>query len=402
MWKMWRPRTRLPAVLLLLGPALAQQQPAGTSGDSTTPDSVTGASTQGTAQRRQSTGYSRDPRPVYLYGRVMADGGAPPGESAAIESACDGTTRIEGYTDSKGRFSFGLGDRNSAVTQDASVGPGSGIARGSASGSSAGNANPGGRRLDGCELRASLPGYESETITLAGRLPEQSDVGVIFLHRLGPSEGVTVSMTSLAAPKDAQRAFRKGREALAKGKPEDARKSIEKATSIYPRYATAWFELGRLQLAQHETPAARASFEAAIRAESTFLAPYVALATLQVAAHEWPLLEETTARAIAIDPYRSPQMYFYNAVAKYFQQDLDGAEKSVREAERLDRERDIVRAWELLGSILAARRDFAGAAEQFRTYLALVPHAADATEIRARLGRLDRLSARVSAQTPTR
>jgi tetratricopeptide (TPR) repeat protein len=328
----------------------------------------------------------------------MADG-APPGETAAIESVCNGTHRTEGYTDSKGRFSFRLGEGNNGVAQDASAGTGFGIPGASSSGAAGGGVNAGGRRPDGCELRARLPGYESETITLAGRLSEQSDVGVIFLHRLGPVDGVTVSLTSLAAPKDAQKALQKGREALAKGKREDARKSLEKATRIYPKYAVAWFELGKLEIVQRDGPAARVSFEAAIRADARFLPPYMALAVIQGTAKEWPQLEETTALAIALDPYGSPRMNFYNAVAKYSQHDLDGAEKSARETERLDRNRDIVGAWELLGSILAARRDFAGAAEQYRTYLALMPYASNATEIRAQLDRLERLSARASAQT---
>ena len=55
-------------------------------------------------------------------------------------------------------------------------------------------------------------------------------------------------------------------------------------------------------------------------------------------------------------------------------------------------------AWELLGVILAARRDFAGAAEQYRTYLALAPQASNATDIRARLDRMEKLSAAASAQ----
>jgi Flp pilus assembly protein TadD len=92
-------------------------------------------------------------------------------------------------------------------------------------------------------------------------------------------------------------------------------------------------------------------------------------------------------------------MYFYNAVARYSQHDLEGAEKNAREAERLDKNRSIVGVWRLLGSILVIRRDFAGAAEQFRTYLALVPHASNAAEIRAQLDRMEMLSARSSAQT---
>jgi hypothetical protein len=159
----------------------------------------------------------------------MVDGLSPHGELAAIESVCNGTTRTEGYTDGKGRFSFRLGEANNGIAQDASAGNG-GLSRLSPTGlggSSGGLAIAGARAMNGCELRASLPGYESETIVLAGRFSDQSDIGVIFLHRLGSAEGLLVSATSLAAPKDAQKDFQKGREELAKGKPDDARKSLE-------------------------------------------------------------------------------------------------------------------------------------------------------------------------------
>jgi tetratricopeptide (TPR) repeat protein len=392
MWKLWRVRAGLPA-LLALGPALAQQDPGVISGGTTTTNSGGSTSTQAAVPR------PRVSQPIYLYGKVMVDGVGPPGDLAAIQSACNGTYRTEGYTDSKGRFSFRLGDGNGS-TQDASAG--GDMARLSIAGPLGGLAATAERRLDGCELRARLPGYDSETVSLAGRTPDQSDVGVIFLHRVTPAEGLMVSMTSLAAPKDAQKALQKSRQALAKGKPEDARKSLERATGAYPGYAEAWFELGRLQVAQNDPPAARASFEAAIRADRKFLLPYVGLAVLQGASQEWPQVQETTARALALDPYGFPGMHFYNALAKYRQNDLEGAEKSVREAERLDKNRDIVSAWELLGVILATRRDFAGAAEQYRTYLALAPRASNAADIRARLDRMETLSATASAEATSK
>jgi tetratricopeptide (TPR) repeat protein len=408
MWQLWRTRTCLLAALLFLAPALAQQQPATTSSNSTTTDNAGSTSTQTTTPTwRPPSELLSDSRLVYLYGQVMVDGVAPPSDSVAIESVCNGIARTEAHTDNKGRFSFRVGEGDTA--QDASAAPAgtSHLSPLGTTGLSGGNAGTSpdrrlatnvGRRLEGCELRAKLAGYESETIKLTGRGPDASDIGVILLRRLGSAEPVLVSTTSLAAPKDAQKALRKGREDLAKGKQADARKSLEKAVRIYPKYAVAWLELGRLQLVQREAPAARASFEAAIGADAIFLPPYLALAVIEGAAQEWPRLQETTARAIALDPYGSPRMYFYNALAKYYQQDLEGAEKAAREAERLDKKRDIVGAWELLGSILAARRDFAGAAEQFRTYLALAPQASDATGIRARLDRMDELSASASGQ----
>src|SRR5205823_1334800 len=46
------------------------------------------------------------------------------------------------------------------------------------------------QELMGCEIRASLPGFLSDTISLAGRqLSDNSSVGTIVLHRIGRVEG---------------------------------------------------------------------------------------------------------------------------------------------------------------------------------------------------------------------
>src|SRR5579859_4123467 len=112
-------------------------------------------------------------RPSYLSGRVTMDDGTAPPEPVVIERVCNGAPRAEGYTDSKGRFSFQLG-QSPAMTQDASyddMGT-NGVqtnaparrttaAMGNApvGGATRGNA---GQSLVGCELRASLPGFRSE------------------------------------------------------------------------------------------------------------------------------------------------------------------------------------------------------------------------------------------------
>src|SRR5438445_8745437 len=58
-------------------------------------------------------------RPIFLSGKVMVDDGTP-GDQAVIERVCNGNPRAEGYADSKGRFSFQLG-QNQGVMQDASM-----------------------------------------------------------------------------------------------------------------------------------------------------------------------------------------------------------------------------------------------------------------------------------------
>src|SRR5215472_9782714 len=59
-------------------------------------------------------------RPIFLSGKVMLDDGTPPSEPVTIERVCNGNPHAEAYTDSKGRFSFQLG-QSQGVLQDASM-----------------------------------------------------------------------------------------------------------------------------------------------------------------------------------------------------------------------------------------------------------------------------------------
>jgi tetratricopeptide (TPR) repeat protein len=252
-------------------------------------------------------------------------------------------------------------------------------------------------RVRSCEVQARLPGYRSDVINLAGRDPmDHPDIGLILLHRLGgPVEGILVSATSLAAPKAARKAFEKGQQTLRDNKPEDARKNFEKA---YPDYAAAWCELGKLQASQRQLDQARQSFEAAIRADSKFLEPYLRLSTLLAASQQWDQLAATTGKALKLDPYDYPQAYFYNAVASYYKNDLETAEKSAREAQKLDTRKQFPKSWALLAMILANRHDYAGAAQQMGDYLKIAPQAPDAAAARADLAQYERLAADAPAQ----
>ena len=76
------------------------------------------------------------------------------------------------------------------------------------------------RDLMGCELRATLAGFRSDIVSLNGRRAmDNPDVGVIILHRMANVEGFTYSGTSAFAPKDAKKAYDKGREAVKKRSP---------------------------------------------------------------------------------------------------------------------------------------------------------------------------------------
>ena len=190
--------------------------------------------------------------------------GTPPPDPVVIETVCNGSPHGEGYSDTKGYFSIELGARN-GMMQDASEfssfnRPGAGGTPSMGSGSSGfGGSESSERKYMGCDLQAKLTGYRSQTVPLAGRRAmDNPDIGIILLHRNGPAEeGKTISAVSLAAPKDAKKAYEKGLEAIKKKKFDEAQKNLEKAVEVYPKYSAAWYELGMLQAGQGKKDMAR-------------------------------------------------------------------------------------------------------------------------------------------------
>jgi tetratricopeptide (TPR) repeat protein len=133
-------------------------------------------------------------------------------------------------------------------------------------------------------------------------------------------------------------------------------------------------------------------FETAIRADPKYLDSYLQLAALQAVARQWPELAETTGAALRLDPHQYPQAYYLNALANFNLRNADAAERSAREAERLDTGHRFPQSWLMLGRILEIRRQFVEAAAQLREYLRLAPRAPDAADVRTRLSQLEKLS----------
>jgi tetratricopeptide (TPR) repeat protein len=399
----------VPAALLLLQPIFGQQsgapsQPQPDAGAASpqptaTPATVPPVWTPPPASEPPPGLPQEHPEPVYVSGRVISDDGQPFTDPVTIESVCDGASHAEGFAGKNGDFGFRLGDRNSGIIQDASVSSmddyfgrpnvqqetGNGIPA---------YITPKQLVLANCEIRARLPGYRSDTVSVGNRRAlDNPNVGTIMLHRMSPVDGRVISAASLAAPKDSRAAFEKGREALKKNKLEDAQRDFEKAAQIYPGYAEAWYELGKLATDRGQFDDGLRSFHAAMQADPKYAEPYLSVSAIQAVEKEWPQLAETSGALLRLDPYHYPQAYYLNALANYNLRNTDAAEKSAREAERLDAQGRFPRSWQLLAAILANRRAFPEAADQMRQYLKFAPEAADASAARAQLSRLEALSA---------
>ena len=390
------------ALLLLSLPANSQHSAgggvsAGTGSRTTTPSNP--SITSGTNTTPDLGG-----RGLYLSGKVQMEGGGAPPEPVLIERICGtGYRKAEGYTDSKGAFSIQLGQEQ-GVTEDATFESATGVPAGS-NGSSVASANKIGssganspntassRRLIGCELTASLPGFRSDSVNLEQRRRlDNPDVGTLILHRLANVEGSTISVTTLQAPKDARKAYDKAREALRKDKPEEAQKQFSKAVELYPQFADAWYQLGRLQERNNQTPEARKSYSQALAADPKLVGPYLSLARFAMHDRNWQEVADTTGRLLKLDAIDFPEAYFYNAAATFRLKKLAESESSARETLKLDTAHRFPEAAHILGIVLYYKRDYAGAAEQLRNYLQIAPNAPDAAQVKGQLAELERLA----------
>lgn len=385
---------KLAAVIFLLAGVAAAQRGGGTAGGSapaTTPN-MGGANIGMPPSLTLPPGNNApEQRPIFLSGKVALSDGTPPPDPVNIERICNGMTRVEARTDRKGRFSFELGQTMefqdaSSNDQDGFGGRGFGGYRGPARGP---NSTLRDNNLFNCELRASLPGYRSDPVSLANiHYMDNPDLGTIILHPIAHIDGLTVSATTALAPKDARKAYEKGLQA-AKKNPDEAQKNFETAVALYPKYAAAWFALGQINEQRDHDQDARKAYDQAIAADSKFVPPYERLSFIALKESKWQDLADMTDRMLRLNPYDYPAAYYLSGVANLELQRLDVAEKSAREAIRLDPLKKNARAYYVLGLILAQERQFTASAESLRTFLEADPQAKDADFVRKQLTQVE-------------
>ena len=321
-----------------------------------------------------------------ITGKVVLDDGSPLPEPAKIEQTCgNGQPRAMGFTDQKGHFSINLGQQQ-AVIGDASetndrntrtiAAPEGGTTE---------------AKIFNCELRAAIPGFRSEVVSLANhRYMDNPDVGSIVLHRMANVQGLTTSATSALAPKEARKAYEKGVEAMKKNKPDEAQKDLERAVAAYPKYAAAWFELGRVYDQRDHLDLARHAFTESIAADANYIPPYERMYIIALKESKWQEMADASEHVLRLNPYDFPDAYYFNAVANAQLNHLDLAEKNAREAVKLDTAHQNPKASYLLGVILMDRQNLPEAAQYLRAYLAMVPNGKESDNVRKQLDQIEK------------
>ena len=361
-------------------------------------------STQPTTIPNNTTTPDLSQHPLFITGKVTLDDGTSPPDAAMIQLVCHASPKSVGRTDSKGNFSIDLNNRSAraslADASEASSGSYAGIAP---TGTTNGYSTTGGagatpsyqvntmdRDLTGCDLQAALPGFRSDVLHLASHR-DDPNVGIMIMHRLANVEGTTISLTTAMAPKDARKAMEKAQNDLKKDKWEDAEKEFQKAVEIYPKYAIAWEALGRVQEHLNNPEAARKSFAMAVEADGKLVPPYLSLAALAAGESKWPEVSDYTERALKLNPVDFPQAYLLNSMSNFYLKKMAIAEKSAREGLDHDAEHRFPRMNEVLGAVLMEKRDYPGAAEQFRKFLQYAPEGSDTSRAKKQLADLEKV-----------
>jgi hypothetical protein len=374
--------------------ALSQGKPGGGGGGSTGGHGPSASPSPSRSTTSSQPTMDNDPslsQRVFLRGKVVLDDGTELTESANVQTICRGRRQTVTHTDSHGNFSFELGDRTASAA--------AGISEADVDSMGSPNSRGGiSRDWRDCELQAQLPGYSSQSIDLNTRLStlESADIGRLVLHRMGQVDGLTVSATSAMAPKDAQKAYSKGRDKAGKQKWEEAEQLFSKAVEIYPKYAVAWFDLGRIQLHNNDAAAARHSFEQSVEADPKYVNPYRGLAELDTQQQKWPELVTVTNQLLALNPVDFPDAWLRSALGNYYVHNFAAAEKSARQGMKVDDQHQFPRLEYVLGVILVQKPDYPEAALHIQNYLKIATQPAEIADAQKQLAEINRLSASVS------
>lgn len=290
----------------------------------------------------------------YLIGNVAVAGAALPWDPIPVTVTCDGKARYTTSTEPTGFFMIRRPDAAGSTTIQA-------------------NPKPVADQYVGCNVDASLPGFNSSTLSIGTRhVLDSVNIGTITLRREEGSGDSALSGTSASAPKDAAKSFDKARSEWIDSKPDRAQRDLQKAVEIYPQYAEAWYQLGKFQEAAKPLEAWN-SFSKAVAADPKFALPYEHLAVLAAQAGKWQEVVDATNHELALNPRGTLEIWYYNAWGNFQLKNVDVAETSATKSLSMDPLHVQLATEQLLAVILAQKQDLPGALQHLRDCLTYFP-----------------------------
>jgi Tfp pilus assembly protein PilF len=244
-------------------------------------------------------------------------------------------------------------------------------------------------KYEGCTVRGSVAGFRSNAVTITVHsLRDDPNLGTITLSPEERGGGTELSTTTQAAPFNAMKAFEKARQEWLAENADGAEKNLKKAVQIYPAFAQAWLQLGKLQ-APSDPQTARDSFSKALAADPKFVLPYEQLAALAAQGEKWQETVDNTSHALELDPAGTPQLWYYDALAKFQLGKTDDASVSAAKALAIDPRHSVPNTEQLLAVILARKADYAGAVQHLKNSLTYLPAGPQADLVKQQIAQLE-------------
>jgi protein O-mannosyl-transferase len=107
---------------------------------------------------------------------------------------------------------------------------------------------------------------------------------------------------------------------------------------------------------------------------------------------KWQDAADSSGRVLQVDSAGYPSAFYLNAMADLRLGNLDAAEKSAREAIRLDTAHRNPRTSYVLGLVLAEKQEYGQAIDSLNVYLRAAPNAPDSETVRKQLSNIERLA----------
>jgi tetratricopeptide (TPR) repeat protein len=307
-----------------------------------------------------------------LLGKVALEGEPLPWEPLLVAVDCKGTVVNLTQTDLEGRFVIRFIDPNGVEKSPVDA------------------KRQMETKYEGCVVRGNLAGFRSSETTLKVKnFRDDPDLGTITLFPEDRGTGMEVSVTTKAAPPAAMKAFEKARGDWLENNPAGAQKNLRKAVELDPGFAEAWLQLGKLREAT-DPQGAKEDFAKALAADPKFILPYEQMAVMAVQAQEWREAIGHTSRALELDPAGTPQLWYYDALARFQLGQVDEAEASAKKGLAIDPRHSVPNAEQLLAVVLARKSDYAGAVEHLKNCLAYTSPGPNADLLKQQIAQLQR------------
>jgi tetratricopeptide (TPR) repeat protein len=249
-----------------------------------------------------------------------------------------------------------------------------------------------------CWIHATYPGYVSTRQEVSAINATSHDptyrLPPLVLSRAVP-DPYTIIVAEGDLPSKAKTPFRAAMKAADAGNLAEAGSQLEIAADAAPKSAQLWHALGIVDEKLQKPAEARKAYERAIADDPKLLPAYVTLTRVCLKTKDWQSASQTADALIKADTkHLYQEIHLHRAVSLYRLKDLVGAEASAREAIRLDPAHKRPREEYVLGRILEARGDLAGAREHISKYLELEPAPVDGDLVRGHLQSLGKPEAK--------